>query len=65
MVINIIIFNFHYSTSKIGSDESLPALFTRIVFGFVINISIGGEPSNVVAAVFFEPPIKTILQSSG
>jgi hypothetical protein len=55
LFINIIFLKFRYSTSKIGSEVFLPVLFTVNVFGLDTNVSTGGVPSKVVAAVFFEP----------
>ena len=55
MFINILILKFRYSTSKIGSEVFLFVLFTVNVFGLDTNVSIGDEPSKVVAAVFLQP----------
>ncbi len=45
----------HLRQWVIGSLASLPALLTLNVLGLDVNVSIGDVPSNVVAAVFFEP----------
>jgi hypothetical protein len=55
LLINILILKFRYSISNIGSSEPLLVLLTFNVFGFVTNVSTGGVPSNVVAAVFLLP----------